>query len=156
MLLSMKVTTTVLAHTTKESSGGKPFGSAFWHNSPRATFEIVARKDTDLDEIDIGIYNRKSNNSRLAKPIGLKLYFGCPWVMFEKTDIQGVPELAEKTTAKDQLRALYRRGSYTIQQAAEETGLAKDTVRRTNDRDRDRLFIAIPGTRPAEWANKAV
>src|SRR5262249_12726813 len=66
-----------LAHITKgENSDQKPFGSSFWHNSARATWYVKqASASTDGQRVTIGLFNRKSNLTRVQPALGFQFEF---------------------------------------------------------------------------------
>jgi hypothetical protein len=65
----------LIAHTSKDSDTMKPFGSAYWHNSARATW-YVKRLRTDAGGVDIAVIQRKANDgSPRLEPIGLRFAF---------------------------------------------------------------------------------
>ena len=155
-LRSLKATASVIAHSTKENSGGMPFGSVFWHNAPRATFEVIPSVDSPENEIDVGLYNRKSNNAARAKPFGLKLVFKDSSVRFDRSDIQAVPDLASRTPVKDRMQALFRSGALAVAQTAVELDVPENTIVQTLKRHKEKLFTSIPNTSPVRWGNVAL
>jgi hypothetical protein len=157
-LRMFKTTNTVIAHQTKaaqdEAKRGnrKPFGSAFWHNVPRATFEVVREEEPQDGVMEIGIFNHKANNDARAKPIGLRLNFGAEWVMFERTKLDA-PDLTERLSVKDRLVEAYRQGALTNLEVVAELALPLDTVQKTQKRWKDKLFTPVLGTTPVKWGN---
>lgn len=70
-----------IAHTVKSLEAGsdrKPFGSAFWHNMARGTWNIKAgERDPDSAGLSLGLYNRKPlPDSSIAHPLELRFEFG--------------------------------------------------------------------------------
>jgi|TARA_Y100000296_G_scaffold26121_1_gene30725 hypothetical protein len=108
-LRELRCTVIVICHVTKEDSKGKPFGSAFWHNSPRATFEIVGTEEPTQDEINIGIYHRKANNNQKVQPFALKLRFDAEQATYETAEIGDSDDLIRKLGHRQQLVAVFRR-----------------------------------------------
>ena len=68
------VTTITLAHITK-GGGGKngPFGSVYWTNLPRNTFELKKAQRRGADFIDLALHHRKTNIGKLREPVGLRM-----------------------------------------------------------------------------------
>lgn len=154
-LRSLNVSATVIAHSVKANSGGMPFGSVFWHNEPRATFEIMPSTDERPNEINVGVYNRKSNNAPKSKPMGLQLAFTETSVKLSQIDIQSVPDLAGKTSIKDQIFALLKNQQLTVSEISDELDLAENTILQTLKRNEGMLFTTLPNTHPALWARHA-
>jgi hypothetical protein len=150
-LRSLNVSATVIAHIVKMKSGGMPFGSVFWHNEPRATFEIIPSLEERPNEINVGIYNRKSNNAPRSKPMGLQLMFSKDAVKLNQIDIQSVPDLAGKTPAKDQIFALLNNQQLIVSEIADELDLAENTVIQTLTRHKETLFTPFPDSHPTLW-----
>tara|TARA_Y100000310_G_scaffold343146_1_gene449435 strand:+ start:1557 stop:3398 length:1842 start_codon:yes stop_codon:yes gene_type:complete len=154
-LRSLSVSATVIAHSVKANSGGMPFGSVFWHNEPRATFEFMPSTEERPNEINVGVYNRKSNNAAKSKPMGLQLAFTDDSVKINQIDIQSVPDLAGKTAIKDQIFALLKNQQLTVSEIADELDLSENTVLQTLKRNEGTLFVALPDTYPTLWARHA-
>jgi hypothetical protein len=71
-LRSFNCSALVLSHTSKE---GKLFGSTFWSNLARNVWEVRKEQDLGQDYSDLALIHKKSNNSSLAKPIGIRMKF---------------------------------------------------------------------------------
>jgi len=142
-LRTLKTTSLIVAHTTKDASQGKPFGSSFWHNEARATFEVIRQQDEEASDIDIGLYNRKANDDKLLMPIGLKLRFTKSTTWFEKMDLtEAAPQLTSQLP--DSLRIeqyLLEEKRATGKVIAEALSLTTDSVRVTLNRQKGKRFI---------------
>ena len=59
------------AHITKsgDSNDQRPFGSVFWHNSARCTWNVKLDA-TSGDSLSLGYFNRKNNSGRLHSAVG--------------------------------------------------------------------------------------
>ncbi len=68
------ITTITLAHITK-SGGSKsgPFGSVYWTNLPRTTFELKKAQKRGENYIDTALHHRKTNIGVLREPVGLRM-----------------------------------------------------------------------------------
>lgn len=69
-LAALRVPSVTIAHQTKAGDDKYPFGSIFWHNSARCTWNVKLLQEETGNVSRLGLFNRKSNNSRLAPPIG--------------------------------------------------------------------------------------
>ena len=127
-LRELRCTIIVICHVTKEDSKGKPFGSAFWHNAPRATFEIVGEEESPTDEINIGIYHRKANNNQKVQPFALKLRFDAEQATYETAEIGDTPDLIGKLSHRQQLIAVFRRENraMTVMELYEATSIKSE------------------------------
>ncbi len=153
-LRSVRAAKLVVAHLSKTeavSSRGasRPWGSAFYWNLARSAWEFRRASDADEGPVPIALYHRKSNVSRLYRPIGLSFEFaddGSSWVI-RSGNIDESPDLIARTSLSQQLRAmLAARGQVTVQQAAEELGSSENIVRKILCRERTRgNVIPFPG-----------
>jgi len=88
------ITSLSIAHVSKEAKDGKPTGSIFFNNAPRSVFEVKRFDGPDEDTIEIGMYHRKANDDKLAKPLGFHLTFeGEDFAMFSQIDPRKSPNL---------------------------------------------------------------
>jgi len=72
----------ILAHVThaaKKGANSSPFGSVYWQNIPRNTFELQSAQTTNANYSDYALHHRKSNLGPLRDPIGIRLTWdrGC-------------------------------------------------------------------------------
>jgi hypothetical protein len=75
-LRQLNVTSLTLAHNSKNSTGEKTiYGSVFWSNFARSVWELKKNQEMEEDFLDIGLFCRKSNLSRLFSPIGLRFTY---------------------------------------------------------------------------------
>ena len=77
-----------LAHVTKGEQGDqRPFGSTFWHNSARATWNLkLASTSSDGTTHQIAAFNRKANLGRPRQPIGIEAAYSSERVTFRNVD----------------------------------------------------------------------
>ena len=136
-------------------SRGKPFGSAFWHNLARSTFEVRKQQEPGESSISIGIYQRKANDDTLAKPFGLRLNFEPNRAWYETIVVQDVPDLVKGMTILAQLKALLIRGGMTVDELAAETGATEGAIRSKLNRNKS-IFVPFPsdGSRK-KWGLRA-
>src|SRR4030095_3093537 len=54
-----------IAHVTKaENADQRPFGSAFWHNGARCTWNVQTAEPDSNGSLRLALFNRKSNLGR--------------------------------------------------------------------------------------------
>ena len=137
-LRSLKCTSLTIAHQSKNSRDGGPFGSVYWTNYPRQVYELKRHQEMDADEIIMSMVHRKVNDGRLQKPRGLKLKFGLD-VTVEGHELMGVPQLATDMPAIDLICDAVRSGALTRGEiVAELTDVAETTIRQALKREKDR------------------
>lgn len=116
----------VVAHVSKGSADSpgpvKPFGSAFFWNGMRSGIEIRRSEDAAAGNvIDVGIYHRKSNDGRHARPIGVSVVFGeDDGILFDETEITDVPDLAARTPLSMRVRDMLKKGAQRVEEMAAE------------------------------------
>jgi len=139
-----------IAHIAKGEGGDqKPFGSAFWHNSARATFNIK-RADSVGGEntVEVAIYQRKANLRAFRSPIAYSLRFEDDRTIIRRADITDIPELAGNLTIPQRMAALLRRGPMTTAELAERLEVEESTIRSTMTRRRG-IFLRLADGRIA-------
>ena len=132
------MTNRTIAHCTKDSDNKKPFGSVFWHNMPRATWNFQRVQDAGEDLIHVGMFNRKSNDARLARPIGLRIAFDGDTgpVTLQREDVANVPGLDSSRPLKQRiLDALAKKSRQSVANLATDLDADPDSVRRIINRD---------------------
>jgi hypothetical protein len=134
-----------LAHVNKSETGDqRPFGSSFWHNAARSTWNVKpAERSQDGDRLTIGLFNRKSNLTRLHPAMGFAFDFEKGRVHVEPVDVADVSELAENLPAHERMRRSLQRGPKTLAELADDTGESVDTLDRTVRRKK-LLFTRVP------------
>lgn len=111
----------VIAHSRREDGDAQPFGSVFWHNSFRATWNVKRASTTsDGDTVSLGVFPRKFNLGPHPPAIGLEVQFDGPRVYFARTDVAAIDELAESVPLWQRIRAAVKTGPMTLVSIAEE------------------------------------
>lgn len=110
------------AHVAKasENSHKRPFGSTFWHNLARATWNVQMAESSPGDpEVVIGLYNRKANLSGVRPSIGYQFSFAAERTWVKSVDVADFDDLAEKASTSERLRVALRGGHKTREQLRE-------------------------------------
>jgi hypothetical protein len=136
-----------IAHVTKSETGDqRPFGSTFWHNSARSTWNVkLANTSPDGHTLQLAVFHRKSNLGRLLPPIGLQVQFDGDRVHFAPVDIATIDEVAASLPMHVRIRGVLTHGARTVAEIAAETGGKTDTVEKALKRGQGRTFIRILG-----------
>jgi hypothetical protein len=140
---------THLAHVTKngEQNDQKPFGSAFWHNSARCTWNIKLERD-DTGERGrqkvLGLFCRKNNLGDLHSAVGLAVSFDAGRVTFTPTDLAQTAELVTDLPLWQRIRETVRRQPLTVAAIAEQLDAKADSVDRIVRRHKT-VFTRVPG-----------
>lgn len=134
-----------IAHITKSEGGDqKPFGSAFWHNGARATW-FAQRASGSLDgrDLNVGLFNRKSNVGPLRPALGFQFTFDAERTIVTRTNVADVADLAGQLPLWQRIAHLVRTGPKTIAELAAELDAKADTV--TKAVTRGKSFVRVLG-----------
>jgi hypothetical protein len=145
-LRQLRVGALLLAHITKSEQGDqRPFGSAFWHNSPRATWFLKrSEADGNSGQVTLGLFNRKHNNGPLLAARGLKVTFG-DRVTIEPTDLAAHTDFAAKLPTWQRMVGALKSGPLTIPELATALDAKLDTVIKVVKRGEGRTFSRAQG-----------
>jgi len=106
-LRSLECTSVILAHTAKshEAKRRTIYGSMFFNALARGASEVKSFESPGDDTLSIGIYPRKSNFSRLERPIGLTLRFDGDEgpVTVTREDLRQVPDLSQRLPVRERI-----------------------------------------------------
>ena len=135
-----------VAHVSKsEGADKKPFGSVFWHNGARSTWNSqLAEESAGSNVLRIGLFNRKSNLGRLSAPLAFSITFSDELTVFRRTQVADSPDLAVQLSISQRMAHLLRRGALSPQAIAEEIDAEVETVKRTARRYKN-IFVVIEG-----------
>jgi hypothetical protein len=139
-----------VAHITKGETGDqKPFGSVFWHNGARSTWN-VKRSDPGPDSslAQVALHNRKANLGPLRASVGFELLFGRGQTTVRRADLATVPDLAVGLPVGERLRLALRSGPLTRDELkAELDGVRDSSLRMAIKRARDAGVVLEFGDR---------
>lgn len=136
----------------------KPFGSVFWHNSARSTWNVApATVAPNDDRLIVALYNRKSNLGPLQPSVGLEFCFEGSRTRVGQIDLGEVQELAASLSTPERIRLALKRGPMKQHEIAEEVGddVKDGTLSRTLRRMKDRgVLVQFPDKRDGilRWA----
>lgn len=151
-----------VAHTTKTDTGDlKPFGSVFWHNGARATWNVKQSEESAMANgsvIDVACYNRKSNLGRLLPAAPFRIDFGDGKISVEPGSLREMPlDLASSLPLPQRIYNAVAGGvQKTVEELAVELG---EDVKKIADavKKRNRTFTLIKrfdGGQAVELAEK--
>jgi len=140
-----------LAHVNRSESGDqKPFGSAFWHNSARATwFARQAAASPDGLRLTVGLFNRKSNLTRMHPAIGFEFDFSGGRTVVRRVELAAVDELAPQLPLWQRIaHAIKAGGPQTMDALAEALDAKVDSIKKAVSPRRGTgasMFTQAPG-----------
>lgn len=135
----------VVAHVNRSGDDSRPFGSQFWHNNARATWNIKRSNESSGDRLTLGMFNRKANTGPLLAPVGIDFTFEPYRTLVERTEIHDVADLAERIPLKARMLRALRSGPKTYADLAVELEEAVDSISRAARRGEGRVFTKVTG-----------
>jgi len=132
-LRSLRITSLTIAHRSKTGSIG-PFGSVYWVNYPRSTYELKAppERTTNSDIMRIAVIHKKSNEGRLQEPMAFRFQFYPSAVTVAEESLADLPEFIGELPMAEQLEAqLQEHGSLTLRDLVDATGLPLGSIKTT-------------------------
>jgi len=111
-----------LAHINKSENGDqKPFGSSFWHNLARATWNVKQASASDDGAcVSVGLFNRKANLTRLYPAVGLQFHFDPLHTTVSRVNLADVNDLAGNLPLWQRIKHIVRSGPQTLAAIASE------------------------------------
>ena len=143
-LRSFNCASLVLSHTSKE---GKLFGSTFWWNLARNVWEVKKEQDLGQDYSDLGLIHKKSNNSSLSKPLGVRMKVDKQneSVVFDKFNVvDSTGTLAASLSVRSRvIQLLKTEGALTVKEIVQHLGssVSESSVGMALSRGRKTDFI---------------
>ena len=139
-----------VAHVSKaDGADRKPFGSTFWHNGARATWNVkLSETPPGANQIIVGLYNRKANLGGLRPAAGFKITFTDDRTTFRRVELADVPDLAAVLSLSQRVRTLLSSGARTRKDIAAELKDANpESLRRVINRGvKQGHLIRFPNT----------
>lgn len=135
-----------IAHINKSEAGDqKPFGSSFWHNLARQTWNVKLEdvSGANGERRTVAWLPRKNNLGALGPATGFDLTFTPERITVTETDVAGVEALAVHLPLKERIRRTLAAGPRTIAELAAELDATEDTIRKTTSRATG-LFVKLP------------
>ena len=133
-LSRLAIPSLTISHVTKKDDDQYPFGSIYWSNTFRSTFNLKLNHTGGGEAASIGVFHRKVNDEALEKPMGVRITFGDA-VTFEREDLD--PEWEKERSHADRIRAELRQGKCSVKELATALDLGdgsiRSTLRRMND-----------------------
>jgi len=138
-------------HVNNSEDGDKqPFGSTFWHNFFRSTWNLKKSEATGPHELIVACHNRKANLGPLLPSVGFRLEFGTERTYVSTVDLAKVDDLAPGLRLWYRVKVALQDGPpRSIADLAEELGEKVDSLDKAIKRKsvgKDALFTRVPGS----------
>lgn len=126
-LRPLKVTTLAIAHPAK-SGGETPFGSVFFHNYSRNTWELMRSPQITKDKLYLALVHQKSNLMPLHKPIGFEVTFSKDMITIERKDKITLASFEDLLPLEDLILSTLNNEPTSIESLIEQTGKSRATI----------------------------
>jgi len=134
-LRSLRKTSLTIAHRSKGGSVG-PFGSVYWVNYPRATYELKKAQEMGQNLMHVALIHRKANEARLQEPVSFRFRFQPGAVTVTEEAIEDVPDFVTELPMADQIAAAFQdHGPQSAKDLAGITGLNLGSIQVVLSRD---------------------
>lgn len=146
-LSNLGVTSLTVAHVTKAEEDKYPFGSVFWHNGARITWNVKA---SQLDDgLHLGLFNRKGNEDRELPPRGIHISFNGA-VSFHPEELSSDFE-THLPIGKRIRRLLLKEGKLGVKEIASTLDAKENTVYYALKRMDDAMCESFGRGRESQW-----
>jgi hypothetical protein len=148
----------VLAHipkTNEQQQEAGIYGSVFYKNFARSTWELKKEQEVGADESVLGLFNRKSNLSRLHAPIGLRVRQNSTntAMSYESCDLSRTLELAKGLPVASRIRDFLENDGnlHAAKDIAEALDIPVGTIKTTLSRHNRIKWNSVGEGREAKW-----
>ncbi|MBI5673481.1 MAG: AAA family ATPase [Nitrospirae bacterium] len=148
----------VLAHipkTNEQQQEAGIYGSVFYKNFARSTWELKKEQEVGADESVLGLFNRKSNLSRLHAPIGLRVRQNSTntAMSYEACDLSRTVELAKGLPVASRIRDFLENDGnlHAAKDIAEALEIPVGTIKTTLSRHNRIKWNSVGEGREAKW-----
>jgi hypothetical protein len=157
--LGTETTTFAVAHPPKDKEKRSVFGSQLFTAGPRAIWEMTKSQEMDSSESLLGLFNRKSNNDRRHRDIGLRVEYSpspvADSIRYYPADPHTAPGISDSASLIDRLLAELRQGKATVKTLADELqekeASVRTALRREYSRGGSARVVRLGEGREPEW-----
>jgi hypothetical protein len=138
------------AHVPKASVGPDakatvgPFGSVFFSNLCRMTWQVKKAIGTNEDLVSLGLLPEKQNDGDRLQPVGLEFEFSPDRIHVRTANLAEVDGLSDRLPLSVRMTDALKRGPMTFAALAEELGAKTDSVIKAANRNK--TFTKVSGT----------
>jgi len=146
-LRKFKVTSLTIAQTQKdpEKKIKTIYGSGMFTYYTRSVWELAKYQNVGEDELDIVLYHRKANESKLQPPMGFHFYYNENKTVVTPRKPTDIPEASESLPTKLRIIDELRRGSQDIADLSENLDISKNIISKNlSEMKRKGQVVALP------------
>lgn len=156
-LRTLNVSTLMLGHVPKFIGEGQGhptvYGSVFNQNFARSVWEVKKEQEVGENGMILGLFNRKSNLSRLHPPIGLQVTQDHDAIRYEPFDLAKAGALAESLPLPSRIRNFLESDGlpYSSKDIAAELGAKVETIKAVLSKHKGHKWQMVGEGRDAKW-----
>jgi hypothetical protein len=133
-LRTLRIASLIIAHTPKNAETASIFGSVFFKNYARWTWEVKKTQEPGESVAKVGLFHRKHNLGSEHAPLGFQFTFHDNQVKVASYNVTDNEALSEALPLSQQIQRALRNGLKTVEDLASELGKDKSIIRaRLND-----------------------
>lgn len=154
---TLNIGTLIVAHIPKPNGEGADpsiYGSVFHKNFARSTWELRKEQEVGEDTAILGLFNRKSNLSRLHLPFGLKVTQNSDntRMQYEPYDLSQAEELATALPLPNRIRNLLEDGDLRSSKGiADALEAPLNTIKAVLSKHKGTKWHMVGENREAKW-----
>lgn len=120
-LRRLNITPLIIAQTSKDEKKTKTiFGSYMFEYYSRSIWELKKSQEVGVAELDIALYHRKANESKLHRPLGFHLYYNENETTVRAQDLRDVEGFRRDMPIKIRIIQELKHGPLTKEELADE------------------------------------
>lgn len=147
LLRRLGIATLLIDHEAKASNGEYAIGTIYKHNLARITWHLKATKEnTETGDLYLLASNRKNNEDKRQKPIGIHMIFGPTAMKAERLDAADLPtDLQDDVPLRDRIVAgLRQHNVLTTKELEEMLGDKAEQIKaRLNELEKQQQVIRL-------------
>lgn len=149
-LRTLDVTPLIIAHNPKGDGKKTIYGSAIFEHRARSVWECRAIHEPGEDELLIGLFHHKSNNSKLFTPLGFKFQFDSTATKVSKHSLE--PSFGKAPTLESKIEEALQEAPMTVKELTAKVGGNPDSVSVYVSKMKGKGLIHPEGGK-LKWAN---
>ncbi len=142
-LRQLKITSLIIAQTNKsqETERKTIFGSTYFTYYARSVFEVCKGELSGDDDIDVALFHRWSNYSKLTKPLGCSIqYLPDGGIKIDSRSVN-IADFIERMSANQAILQCLKTGLHTTAEIMEQTGISKTNTYTSLNRLKNKNLI---------------
>lgn len=127
---SLKIPSLILAQNSKDQESKKKsiFGSTFFTYLSRSVWEIQKAQEPDSDDMDIALYHRESNYTKLFGTLAFHLTKSNESITITKINPDSIDEFVQRLSTNRKILVALKAGRLSTQELVEQLDVKRATI----------------------------